>query len=59
MTYVKLWLKWQYVKPFNWMQRKSLDSFTNVYKMNLQIIYLIHMYEQILAFNNLQYFTCQ
>ena len=44
-----------YLKPFDCIQKKSLDTFKNVInKMCLQIIYLIYSYKEDLALNNLQ-----
>ena len=62
MTNVKLWLfycnTW---KPFNCVQKKSLDSFNNViYKMSLSIIHIyiyiyIYIYIQDLSLNSWQW----
>ena len=52
----------QYLKPFVRVQKQSSDSFNNViYKMSLQIIYvyLIYMYKQNFALNNLQWLRCR
>ena len=58
MTDVKLWLL--YINTWNYLTvLKSSKSFKNViYKMNLQIIYIIYMYKEDLSLNNLQRLTC-
>ena len=44
----------QYFEPFNFVQKMNLDLFKNVIsKICLQIIYLMYMYKQDLAFNDL------
>ena len=45
------------MKPFNHVKNKiSSDSFKNViYQMYLNIIYLIYMYKEDLALNNLKW----
>ena len=48
-------VKKKYVKPFNSERKMSSGSFkTIIYKMCLEIIYLIYMYKKDLALNNLQ-----
>ena len=48
------------MKPFNCIQKKiSSGSFKNViYKMCLEIIYVIYMYKKDLALKNLQCLIC-
>ena len=51
----------KYLKPFKCMQRKNeLRSVYKFYEQNVyeQNIYLIYMYEEDLALNNLQWFIC-
>ena len=47
------------MKPFNFVQKMSSESFKNVInQMCLEIIYLIYMYKKDLALNNLQGLMC-
>ena len=58
MTDAKSWLL--YSNTWNHLTVcKSSDSFKNsINKLSLQVIYLIHMYKQDLALNNLQWLIC-
>ena len=50
---------WNQVKAFNCVQKNELIFKNVIFKMCLEIIYLIYMYKEDLALNNLQWLICQ
>ena len=52
------WIVSDTLNPLAEWKRMNLKSFKNVFKMCLQIMYLVYMYTKDSALNNLQGFIC-